>query len=156
MATPEQLANKAAQVNEEEDKSGGAKHFDQPGVRFSKQEIRDHELSRKTATGESFRQHVEVGLIMLYALAALPVAKFGEFTKKIKLQDWDTKNKLKEEDLSKWLDEVQSGASKGGGASAAAAAREAALRKERDDLKKELAELRANKAGAVPAAAAAK
>ncbi len=145
MASPEKIAALAEKVENEDDKSGGAKHFDQPGVRFSKQEIRDHELARKTATGISFRQHVEIGLITLYALSSMTPAQFADFSKKITATEWDQKNKIKVEDLGKWIEEVQSGATKGGGASAAAAAREKSLREERDELKKQLAELRAAK-----------
>lgn len=144
--TPETIAAQAAQIEEAEDKSGGAKHFDQPGVRFSFQELRDEELARKTQTGESFRQHVEVALLTLRALNGLNDKDFGEFRKEIKFNEWDGQNKHKKDQLIGWLKQVQSGARTGGGASAAAAAREAALRKEVEELKALLKQQNAAKA----------
>lgn len=153
MATPEQIAAKAKEVEaaaETADKSGGAKHFDQPGVRFSIPELRTEELDRKTVTGESFRQHVEVALITLRALSDLNPTQFADFAKKIKFNatdaKWESKNKHTAEVLAKWLDDVQSGNSQGGGAAAAAVAREKALRGEVDELKKLVAQLKAGKA----------
>lgn len=117
MATPEEIAKKAQETadSEENGKGGGAKHFDQPGVRFSIEWLRTLELRRKNETGDSFRQHVEEALLFYYLHPQ---------------NDFDKKNAPPKEQLTKALEEVRSGKSTGGGAVAAAAAREAAVRKE--------------------------
>lgn len=134
MPSPEEIQKKAAEVEAKpKSKIGTAKHFDQPGVRFSIPELRDLELKRKTEQGTSFRQHVEEGLLNLWMNPQT---------------DWDKKNAPKKEQLAEWLKLVQSGKSSGGGAMAASKAREESLKKDVDSLKAEIAALKAAKAKA--------